>query len=295
MDDYYDIGPRCYRFVENRHFGSRRFNNVFIDRSQNINIIRETTNITNITYEGDVIHNGGLRFDQQSRLRRSNPCIVINWIDVRSSNRPTLTIGRAFSFESQRGFVEHGGGINCFSMGRSWREPGLGEFQAHDGVPKMLRGAVGGSGKLGGSWSWDAYFQSGRTEYNTIRRFNRNELKFRNSMDAVDEGLLRSGLRNNNIVCRINADVSTANDDPACAPVYMFGFGSIAPAAIAYFTGTSRLDQWTWQSVGAATLRGEPFSIGWPGVGGHRRGIPPGNASRRWRSWPRPMAGTPAT
>ena len=63
-----------------------------------------------------------------------------------------------------------GGGINCFSMGRSWREPGLGEFQAHDGVPKMLRGAVGGSGKLAGSWSWDAYFQSGRTEYNTIRK-----------------------------------------------------------------------------------------------------------------------------
>jgi iron complex outermembrane recepter protein len=157
-----------------------------------------------------------------------------------------------------------GGGINCFSMGRSWREPGLGEFQAHDGVPKMLRGAVGGSGKLAGSWSWDAYFQSGRTEYNTIRKFNRNEAKFRNSMDAVDEGLLRNGVRNNSIVCRINADASTTNNDAACVPVNMFGFGSIAPAAMAYFIGTSKLEQWTWQSVGAATLRGEPFSI-WAG------------------------------
>lgn len=157
-----------------------------------------------------------------------------------------------------------GGGINCFSMGRSWREPGMGEFQAHDGVPQMLRGAVGASGKLAGSWTWDAYFQTGRTEYNTVRRFNRNEAKFRNAMDAVDEGLMRSGLRNNNIVCRINADASTANDDPACVPVNMFGYGSIAPAAMAYFLGTSRLEQWTWQSVGAATLRGEPFSI-WAG------------------------------
>ena len=157
-----------------------------------------------------------------------------------------------------------GGGINCFSMGRSWREPGLGEFQAHDGVPEMLRGALGASGKITGSWTWDAYFQSGRTEYNTIRKFNRNEAKFRNSMDAVDEGLVRTGVRNNNIVCRINADASTTNNDPACAPVNMFGFGSISEASKAYFLGTSQLEQWTWQTVGAATLRGEPFST-WAG------------------------------
>jgi iron complex outermembrane receptor protein len=157
-----------------------------------------------------------------------------------------------------------GGGVNCFSMGRSWREPGLGEFQAHDGVPEMVRGVLGANGKLSGSWSWDAYFQSGRTEYNTIRKYNRNEAKFRNSMDAVDEGLLRTGVRNNNIVCRINADTSTTNNDPACAPVNMFGYDSISAEAKAYFLGTSKLEQWTWQTVGAATLRGEPFST-WAG------------------------------
>jgi len=157
-----------------------------------------------------------------------------------------------------------GGGINCFSMGRSWREPGLGEFQAHDGVPEMLRGAIGGSGKITGSWTWDAYFQSGRTEYNTIRKNNRNEAKFRNSMDAVDEGLMRAGVRNNNIVCRINADASSTNNDQNCVPVNMFGYGSISEASKAYFLGTSQLEQWTWQTVGAATLRGEPFST-WAG------------------------------
>lgn len=156
------------------------------------------------------------------------------------------------------------GGISCFSMGRSWREPGLGEFQAQDGVPRMLRGVVGASGRLGGSWSWDAYLQTGRTEYTTIRKFNREEAKFRNAMDAVDEGLMRTGIRNNTIVCRINADASTANDDPRCQPMNMFGFGSISDATRAYWMGTSRLDQRTWQSVGAATLRGEPFST-WAG------------------------------
>ena len=176
----------------------------------------------------------------------------------------TVGIDNPYLPASVRSLMQ-GGGINCFSMGRSWREPGLGEFQANDGVPHMLRGAVGASGKLGGSWTWDAYFQTGRTEYQTVRRYNRNEAKFRNSMDAVDEGLMRSGIRNNNIVCRINADAVTTNDDVACVPVNMFGFGSISEAAKAYFLGTSRLDQKTWQSVGAATVRGEPFSI-WAGA-----------------------------
>jgi len=46
--------------------------------------------------------------------------------------------------------------------------------------------------------------------------------------------------------------------------VNMFGFGSISEASKAYFLGTSQLEQWTWQTVGAATLRGEPFST-WAG------------------------------
>jgi hypothetical protein len=70
VDDYYDIGPSHYRFVEGRDFGSQRLGSVFIDRSQNIRIIHQTTNITNITYQGNMVHNGGLRFDQQSRESR---------------------------------------------------------------------------------------------------------------------------------------------------------------------------------------------------------------------------------
>jgi len=40
---------------------------VFIDQRQNVSIIHQTTNITNITYVNHVVHNGGLGFDQQSR------------------------------------------------------------------------------------------------------------------------------------------------------------------------------------------------------------------------------------
>ena len=67
VDDYYDIGPSSYRFVEGHNFGARRLNTVFIDQRENISIIHQTTNITNITYVNNIVHNGGLRYDQQFR------------------------------------------------------------------------------------------------------------------------------------------------------------------------------------------------------------------------------------
>jgi hypothetical protein len=70
VDDYYDIGPSHYRFVENRNFGARRLNSVFIDQSRNVSIINQTTNITNITYVNNVVYNGGPVYDQQLRQSR---------------------------------------------------------------------------------------------------------------------------------------------------------------------------------------------------------------------------------
>ena len=67
VDDYYNIGPGSYRFIENRNMGARHLNSVFIQRTDNISIIQQTTNITNITYQNNIIHNGGPDYDQQSR------------------------------------------------------------------------------------------------------------------------------------------------------------------------------------------------------------------------------------
>ncbi len=67
VDDYYNIGPNNYRFVENQNFGSPRLNSVFIDQRQNMQIIHQTTNITNINYVNNVVYNGGLGYDQQAR------------------------------------------------------------------------------------------------------------------------------------------------------------------------------------------------------------------------------------
>jgi hypothetical protein len=67
-DDYYDIGPGSYHFVESRNLGARRLRSVFIDQRQNFTIINQTTNVTNISYINNVVHNGGPRYEHQSSL-----------------------------------------------------------------------------------------------------------------------------------------------------------------------------------------------------------------------------------
>jgi len=81
VDDYYDIGPGSYRFVEGRNFGARHLNTVFVDRSRNVSIINQTTNITNITCRDNVIYNGGPDYDEQ--LRRSSEPISRYKLDRR--------------------------------------------------------------------------------------------------------------------------------------------------------------------------------------------------------------------
>lgn len=67
VDDYYDIGPSSYCFVEGRNFGEHRLRSVFVDPRENITIINQTTNITNITYVDSHVHNEGPRYDLLSR------------------------------------------------------------------------------------------------------------------------------------------------------------------------------------------------------------------------------------
>jgi hypothetical protein len=67
VDADYDIGPTNYSFVEVRNFGSPRLRTVMVEPRENITIIRQTTNITSITYVNNVIFNGGPQYDTISR------------------------------------------------------------------------------------------------------------------------------------------------------------------------------------------------------------------------------------
>lgn len=67
VDADYDIGPTYYSFVEVRNFGAPRLRTVIVEPRENITIIRQTTNITRITYINNVVYNEGPQYDVISR------------------------------------------------------------------------------------------------------------------------------------------------------------------------------------------------------------------------------------
>jgi iron complex outermembrane receptor protein len=155
--------------------------------------------------------------------------------------------------------------INCFPLGRTFRDPGMGNFRTEDGAPMIVRGVLGGEGDLFGSWTWKAYAQHGESEFQQRRIGNIHSVRFNRAVDAVFDS---SG----QVVCRVNSDGIATNDDPTCVPFNLFGEGSPSQAAIDYITGTSSLDIDMTQTVAALTLNGEAFST-WAGPVGVATGI----------------------
>lgn len=148
-------------------------------------------------------------------------------------------------------------GVTCFNMGRVFRDPGMGDFTVKDGSPAIFRGVVGLEGQLGSDWKWDAYYQYGHNRFEQARIGNIHVANFRRAIDAVDQG-------GGNIVCRVNADAITTNDDPACRPFNLFGNGSPSGESINYVTGTSFFEMITKQQVAAVSANGPLFDL-WAG------------------------------
>ena len=103
--------------------------------------------------------------------------------------------------------------------------------------------------------NWDDQFdaKSSRTAA-AITTNNPINPNLRKAVDAVRVG--------NNIVCRVNADASTANDDAACVPINLFGENRYNAAARAYVIGSGFQKTKNTQHVGAVNLSGEVFKIG---------------------------------
>jgi iron complex outermembrane receptor protein len=156
-------------------------------------------------------------------------------------------------------------GVNCFSLGRTFRDPGMGQFGTHDGSPQVYRGVLGAEGDLAGSWRWDTYVQYGSNRFEQNRIGNLHIPNFRRAIDAVAAG---PGA----IACRVNIDANATNDDPSCVPFNLFGSGSPSAGAIDYVTGTSWMHMDTEQTVAAVNFRGDLFST-WAGTVAGATGI----------------------
>jgi outer membrane receptor protein involved in Fe transport len=128
-----------------------------------------------------------------------------------------------------------------------------------------LRGVIGVQGEIGGGWSVDAYGQYGENEQ--VLTVERNSIRANLPLaaDAVDEGLIRNGVANGNIVCRS----TLTNPNNGCIPLNVFGqvgsrFRPVLPAAAPFIFGTTEAILKTTQKVAAVSVSGEPFST-WAG------------------------------
>lgn len=112
-----------------------------------------------------------------------------------------------------------------------------------------VRGTFGGSG----NWNYEAALNFGRTDTYYETGGNVNVANFNRAANAVRNGA-------GQIVCAVNADASTTNDDPACVPINLFGEGSpagLTPAALDYVLYTSSREEWAEQLQATAFISGD--------------------------------------
>lgn len=131
----------------------------------------------------------------------------------------------------------------------------LDEFERALGIPvattnrKLQRGVFTLEGDLGGTWSWNAYYQVGKVEVYQTTRSNTITANYNRAIDAV----FRPGT--DEIVCR-----STLTDpNNGCHPLNIFGYGVASPEAIAYVNvkpGQNYQRQKLDQTVLAASMQG---------------------------------------
>ena len=154
--------------------------------------------------------------------------------------------------------------ISSFTLGRTYGDIGDALYNTDN---KTFRVVASLEGELGGGWKWDAYYQYGRNDFRSDLIGGVITSRAVRALAAVRNG---SG----QIVCAVNADASTANDDPNCVPLNPFG-NQVSTAAKNYVTANGFQTDVTTEHVVAGNVRGEPFSL-WAGpvsvaVGGEFR------------------------
>ncbi|GAA0313452.1 TonB-dependent receptor [Sphingomonas oligophenolica] len=145
-------------------------------------------------------------------------------------------------------------GPQTFFLGRIFGDPA--GYETLKYYRRTLEGSLGASGHIGGSWSYDAYFDYGAIRQSQGFYNQRIEANFEQAIDAVRDP---SG----NIVCR----VALTNPTTACKPLNIFGAGNASQAAINYaFANADQVNLTTTNSLLAAggSIHGDPFST-WAG------------------------------
>lgn len=123
---------------------------------------------------------------------------------------------------------------------------GRGENHERD----LYRVVVGAEGSFFDTWKYNVAFNYGRVETYYETQGNVLVANYQRAVNAV---------RNTagQIVCAVNADAITTNDDPACRPLNLFGTGAPSQEALNYILYTSSRNQWSEQLNAIASVSGD--------------------------------------
>ena len=103
-----------------------------------------------------------------------------------------------------------------------------------DVVRETYRAVVGFEGDIASNTRYDVSFTYGKFESVLDSTSN---LIYQNARNAVDAVFAPDG----SIQCRINVDADTTNDDGACVPLNVLGFGAPSQEALAYINSVANL------------------------------------------------------
>jgi len=140
---------------------------------------------------------------------------------------------------------------------------------------KVTRAVVGADGKLGENWTWDAYYQYGKTIRDQIGSGYRTNWRYTFAMDSVIDNRAGSSTLGQP-VCRVTRDGAAGIPpngqggvaDPilmqGCLPLNPFGTSSASAGALAYAFGSLTEHNVIRQDVLATSFSGKLFE-GWAG------------------------------
>jgi iron complex outermembrane receptor protein len=116
-----------------------------------------------------------------------------------------------------------------------------------------FRTVLGMKGTLSDVWSYDAYYQYGRTNYNQIYSNEFSVARLTNALDVVDDPRV-AGIQP---ICR----VALTGQDPNCVPYDVFG-GTPSAASLAYVDATGFQDGYTSQQILSLSVVGDLTGYG---------------------------------
>lgn len=171
---------------------------------------------------------------------------------IRGSSRRDISPAGAYQIRRDNAFLPDAVeaqmttlGLQTLPFGRIWNDIGPQEGEV---TRETYRAVAGFDWEVASAWTLGAYYQYGQTDYSQQGYNTTINSRMARAIDAVQVGP--------NIVCRVNADAISTNDDAACVPLNPFGEGAGSQAAFDYVTGTAIQDTTLRQHVAALTLRG---------------------------------------